>query len=273
MDKVAISQANSDSLLRVESLSVEIESVPLLSDISLSVSPGEVLSVVGPNGAGKSTLLRTIASEQIASKGRVCFHGSCLSEWQPKELATHLAVLPQKSVLEFPFTSREVVSLARTPHDSGKKMDDQIVNEVMSYMDVQHLADRLYTRLSGGEQQRVQLARILAQIWQPVEQDRLLILDEPSSYFDLAHQQMMVKLIREMAGKNVAIIVVLHDLNLAMSCADSMAILCCGRLEAYGAPEAVLTTETIKKVFGVQANFIRDEQTGRQHLALMEEWS
>lgn len=258
----------SESVLQARNITQKIEGVELLSDITLDIQPGEVVALIGPNGSGKTTLLKTLSGEQQPGNGSVRFHNQCLQDWSKKELAQHMAVLPQKSVLNFPFTSSEVVALSRTPHDSGKEIDAKIVAEVLDYLDAGYLAERLYTNLSGGEQQRVQLARVLAQVWNEVEYPRLLILDEPSSFFDLSHQQMLVDLVRGLAKKNIAVLVVLHDINLAMSCADRVAVLSCGRLAAFGETEAVITTEMLESVFSVRAKFLFDPETGCRFLSM-----
>ncbi|MEQ8955142.1 MAG: heme ABC transporter ATP-binding protein [Porticoccaceae bacterium] len=257
-------------VLRVDQISVDIEGVKLLDRVSFSIEPGEVMALVGPNGAGKSTLIRAISGEQGLSQGQIILHGRSMQDWPLQELATHTAFMPQQSVLEFPFTVREVVALGRIPHSTGQVIDARVVDEVLAYMDVAHLAGRIYPRLSGGERQRVQLARVLAQIWTPVEYSRLLVLDEPTSNFDLAHQQLVIRLLREVALQGISVLVVMHDLNLAMSCADRIAMLCCGQLQAVGRPESVLTEANIRQSFGVDAEFIQDSRTGRRHLAFTE---
>lgn len=255
-------------MLRLNSIGVQIGAVRLLDQIDLEVPAGQVMAVVGPNGAGKSTLIKAIAGEQALTNGSISFHDRAIEHWPAQQLARHMAVLPQRSILTFPFTGREVVELSRTPHATGIVEDNTIVDEVLGYLDASHLADRFYTHLSGGEQQRIQLARVLAQIWRPSESSRLLLLDEPSSYFDLAHQQLLVQLVRELSDKNIAILVVLHDLNLAMSCADTIAVLCCGQLHACGPAEQVLDEKCIEQVFGVSARFIVDAATGQRHIGL-----
>lgn len=259
-------------LLTLHSVGVDIESAPLLSDISLEILPGQVTAVVGPNGAGKSTLIKAIAGEQTLSAGEIMFAGQSLLGWPTRERAKRMAVLPQRSLLNFGFTGREVVALARTPHDTGLQKDTRIVNEVLGYLDASYLADRLYTQMSGGEQQRIQLARVLAQIWradaEPDPSGRLLLLDEPSSYFDLAHQQLLVQLVRKLASQGIAVMVVLHDLNMAMGCADQIAVLCGGRLQRCGPAKDVLDQDCIQSAFGVQAQFIADQETGQKHIAL-----
>lgn len=257
----------SESLLQAQQISLKVEGVELLSEINLDIQPGEVVALIGPNGSGKTTLLKTLCGEHMPASGSVLFQNQNLHDWPKKELARHIAVLPQQSVLNFPFSSREVVGLSRTPHDSGTEADAKIVDEVLDYLDAGYLADRLYTNLSGGEQQRVQLARVLAQVWQEAEYPRLLILDEPSSFFDLSHQQMLVDLVRGLAEKNIAVLVVLHDINLAMSCADRVAVLSCGRLAAFGETDKVITTEMLESVFSVKAKFLFDPESGRRFLS------
>ena len=261
-------------MLNLSAVSVNIEGVTLLDHIDLNIGAGQVTAIVGPNGAGKSTLVKAISGEQKLSSGEVRFQNQQLANWEPNELARHMAVLPQRSVLNFSFTAREVVELARTPHNTGIIEDADIVEGVLSYLDAKHLADRLYPNLSGGEQQRIQLARVLAQIWIPSDslpdagQDRLLLLDEPSSYFDLAHQQLLVQLVKELSTKGITIVLVLHDLNMAIRCADNMAVLCCGQLHAFGKADEVLDKQCIEDVFGVKAQFIVDSDSGQKHIGL-----
>lgn len=258
-------------MLEVNTASVQIEGITLIDKIDISINSGEVVALVGPNGAGKSTLLRAIAGEQALTQGHISFHGKPTLNWDKKKCAQHLAVLPQSSVLNFPFTGREVVQLARTPHETGLTLDNQIVDEVLEYLDATYLAERIYTRLSGGEQQRIQLARVLAQIWQPAEKERLLLLDEPSSSFDLAHQQLLVSAIRKLARSGIGILVVLHDLNMALNCADKIAVLCCGQLRAFGTPDDVLNEDLLKEVFGVHTRFMQDPETGQRFVGLINE--
>jgi iron complex transport system ATP-binding protein len=263
-------------LLQIMGLSVEIERVPLLSDISLEMNAGEVVALVGPNGSGKTTLLRAIVGEQKLSAGSTQLNGEPVANWNPRNLAKRMAVLPQKSVLNFPFTGREVVALGRTPHETGQAIDQKIIDEVLDYLDADYLADRLYPNLSGGEQQRIQLARVLAQIWtgndresdDKASEPKLLLLDEPSSYFDLAHQQMLVELVQALSKRNIAVLIVVHDLNLALACADRIAVMSCGRLVTCGKAEEIVTPELIREVFSVDAAIMRDPETGRQMLSL-----
>ena len=258
-------------MLKVSELSVTLGSVTTLDSISMGIATGEVVAVIGPNGAGKSTLLKAIAGDVQPSNGQIEFHGRQLDQWDQPKLAQHVAVMPQKSTLSFPFTAREVVALARTPHRTGISADNEIVDEVLSYLDANYLAERIYTQLSGGEQQRVQLARVLAQIWQPAEYSRLLLLDEPSSSFDLAHQQMLMSAIREFSGQGAAILVVLHDLNMAMQCADKVAVLSNGKLRKLGPPNSVLSESLVREIFGAEVRFFTDAEHNQQFLGLVDQ--
>ncbi len=263
-----MNQAIKKCLLQVQNLGVNIGGCEVLSGIDLDIRVGEVVALVGPNGSGKTTLIKTLAGEQRLDQGEIFLHEKHLNNWPVRDLARSLAVLPQKSVLDFPFTAREVVGLARTPHDTGRKVDARIVSEVLDYLDAAYLADRLYPRLSGGEQQRIQLARVLAQIWGEQELPRLLILDEPSSYFDLAHQQMLVELVARLADRGIAVLMSLHDINMAMACADRIAVLCAGRLQAFGTAQEVITTEMLRSVFAVNTNFVSEPESGQRFMAL-----
>lgn len=175
--------------LDARNLQYSIGAQCLLQGLDLQVRAGECVAVVGPNGAGKTTLFRLLAGELTPSTGDIQFNGRDLPRWPLTQLARMRAVLPQSSTLQFAFTVQEVVAMGRMPHATGQRIDADIVQEVMQVCDVHRLATRPYPALSGGERQRVQLARVLAQVWQPVaDGERLLLLDEPTSALDIAQQ-------------------------------------------------------------------------------------
>jgi iron complex transport system ATP-binding protein len=255
-------------MLEIKNISVEIAGKRLLDDVSLDIQPGEVVALLGPNGSGKSMLISTITGEQTSLSGSVKFHGNTINTWQPQLLAKHMAVLPQQSVLSFPFTGREVADLARIPHNTGREIDTAIVDEVLEELDAQDLSKKLYPNLSGGEQQRIQLARVLAQVWQSAELPRLLILDEPSSYFDLAHQVLLLGLVRKLVGKDFSVLIVLHDINMAMSCANRVALLKAGRVLTIGDTKSVITEVNLLSVFGVECALVNNPHTDQQFVVL-----
>lgn len=248
-------------------LSLSFSGVPLLRNINLTVCPGEVTTIIGPNGAGKTSLLRCMVNELAMTSGQVLFNQVDIDHWPASDRAMSLAVLPQHSLLDFPFTAEEVVMLGRTPHDTGVKKDAEIVSEALAVVDGSYLSERFYTQLSGGEKQRVHLARVLAQIWEPAaEQDsheRYLVLDEPTSSFDLAHQQLTLDVVQAFASKGVGVLMVMHDLNLAARCSDQIVLMQCGEIVTSGIPEQVLTPENIRRVFDVEAEIGVHPQTGK----------
>jgi iron complex transport system ATP-binding protein len=249
--------------LAAHNVSLRLSDAPLLADIQLEVRPGEITTVLGPNGAGKTSLLRVLVGELAPDTGTVTLNGRELGRWSSIQRARLLAVLPQHSLLDFPFTAAEVVMLGRTPHDTGAAQDREIVAQALKSVDGDYLAERIYTQLSGGEKQRVHLARVLAQIWEAsAEGERYLVLDEPTSSFDLAHQQLTLDVVRSLAGKGVGILMVIHDLNLAARCADQMLLMQCGRIVVSGGSEEVLTPANITRVFQVQASIGRHPVSG-----------
>ncbi|MEZ5530355.1 MAG: heme ABC transporter ATP-binding protein [Porticoccaceae bacterium] len=250
-------------MLEARNLSLNVAGFSLLRDINLRVKPGEITAVLGANGAGKTSLLRLLTGEHKPTGGEVLFNGRAIGQWPQEQLAQMMAVLPQSSRLDFPFTAREVVMLGRIPHATGLVRDAEIVAAALQAVDGNYLDRRFYTHMSGGEKQRVQLARVLAQIWEAVPQgDRILVLDEPTSSFDLAHQQMTLELMRKLAEQGVAVLVVIHDLNLAARCADHILVLSCGNIAASGAPRDVLTPDLVREVFHVEATIAVNPVTG-----------
>jgi iron complex transport system ATP-binding protein len=238
--------------LQANQLAYAIGSISLLEGVSLTLQPGEIIAMVGANGAGKSTLLRLLTGELTPTQGAVLLDGKTLSAWSKRDLARRRGVLPQSSVLAFGFTALEVVLMGRTPHLRGieRAEDYDIAYEALSATQVDHLVERSYMSLSGGEQQRVQLARVLAQIWQATE-PRYLLLDEPTNNLDLAHQHSTLEIAAGFARRGVGVLAVLHDLNLAAQYADHIVMLKSGRVLAAGLPNTVLTPTLIDEAFNM----------------------
>ena len=243
--------------LVAEKLSLNCSGVFLLRDVNVSILPGKITTIVGPNGAGKTSLLRCLSNDILPTSGSIIFNGKDINNWDPIDRAKSLSVLTQHSSLDFPFTAEEVVLLARTPHDTGSIRDDEIVATALKIVDATYLANRQYTQLSGGEKQRIHLARSLAQIWdldtkQKDHTDRFLLLDEPTSSFDLAHQQLTLEIVSSFSSRGVGILLVMHDLNLAAKCSDQVIMMECGKPVKTGLPKEVFTAENIEQVFGVR---------------------
>ncbi|KGK82267.1 hemin ABC transporter ATP-binding protein [Stutzerimonas degradans] len=219
--------------------------------IDLRLHVGELFGVLGPNGAGKSSLLGALSGELSTAAGAVSLHGRALVDWPARERARHLAVLPQSSTLNFAFRVDEVVALGRLPHDSGREADARIVTEALEAADAAHLRARNYLELSGGERQRVHLARVLAQLW-PGGEGQVLLLDEPTSMLDPAHQHRVLRVLRDVAGRGAAVLVILHDLNLAARYCDRLLLLAEGCNRASGTPREVLRADLLQSVFDLE---------------------
>ncbi|MDR2307876.1 MAG: heme ABC transporter ATP-binding protein [Paucimonas sp.] len=237
-------------MLDVENLCLKRAGQEVLRDISLKLHPGQILGVLGPNGAGKSSLLGALCGELAPSGGRVHLDGRALAEWDGPERARRLAVLPQTSSLGFGFSVEEVVGLGRLPHASGQQRDREVIAAALRAADAQHLGERSYLALSGGERQRVHLARVLAQLW-PGEAGTTLLLDEPTSALDPLHQHTTLQAVRDFANNGAAVLVILHDLNLAARYCDHILLLEQGRCHALDTPQQVLTPTALRRVFGI----------------------
>jgi len=222
----------------------------LVDSVSCELSAGEIMGIIGPNGAGKSSLLKAIA-------GDWSYHGALDiigASKDPVLRARQIAILPQFSLLNFPYRVSEVVGLGRIPHQSGIKRDTEIIEQALVVMDIGFLKDRLYTELSGGEKQRVQLARVFAQIWDQNDAEnglRLLILDEPTTALDLGHQKVLMSAIRDFASHDVAVVMVLHDVNLAARYATKILALLCSQVVSYGSVSEVITRGNIKRLYDI----------------------
>jgi iron complex transport system ATP-binding protein len=220
--------------------------------VCLSVLPGECVVLAGPNGSGKSTLLRGLARLLQPAGGAVLLDGKALTQWPPRTLARKLAVLPQAPQSPGELTVEQLVYLGRHPHQTLLGMasahDRAVVQEALAETDLLHLADRPLAALSGGERQRAWIALTLAQ------EPALLLLDEPTTFLDMAHALAVLELVRRLnRERRLTVVMALHDLSQATRYADRIVLLRAGRLVADGPPAAVLTPEAIAEVFGVEA--------------------
>lgn len=225
----------------------------LLEDVSLDLRSGEVVALVGPNGAGKSTLLKLLSGEVAPGSGTVRLEGRALAAWAPLALARRRAVVSQGAALAFPMRAAEVVALGRLPWHgtSAMRRDAVAVARALARMGLSLLAPRPYAALSGGEQQRVQIARALAQL-DGMPEPAALLLDEPTASLDPGHRAGLLRLLRALAREEgVAVLVVLHDLNEAAFVADRVGLLAEGRLLACGVPTDVLEPGRLGRVYGV----------------------
>lgn len=272
-------------MLQAHGIAVQRGERQILSDIDLSLPAGQVIGVLGANGAGKSTLLAALAGELSPSAGRITLNGRPLSAWPAAELASCRAVLPQSPSLQFDLPVATVIGMGAYPHarhtrtgaprtdsrDTAQAAiaeDQRILQRVLALADVQDLYERRYRRLSGGEQQRVHLARVLYQLLlarQGHDEYRVLMLDEPTASLDPRHQLHLLSAVHTLVHEeNVAALVIVHDLNLAAGCCDRLLLLGQGRVAACGTPAQVLTPDTLRQVYGVEATVLpHPNQSGR----------
>ncbi|OEJ94015.1 ABC transporter ATP-binding protein [Streptomyces thermolilacinus] len=245
----------------VDAVTVEAAGARLVEEVTLRVDSGQVVGLVGPNGSGKSTLLRCVYRALRPSAGAIRLGGEDLHSLSAREGARRLAALPQEAVTEFDFTVAEVVAMGRLPHQRSVARttdeDRKACEAALARVGADHLADRGFLTLSGGEKQRVLIARALAQ------QPQVLVLDEPTNHLDIAQQLEVLALVR---GSGLTVLTALHDLNLAALHCDLLHVIDSGRIVASGAPYDVLTPELLAEVFGVRAYRVPHPESGAVQL-------
>jgi iron complex transport system ATP-binding protein len=244
-------------MLEVTGLSATLGRRPMLHNISLSARPGSLTAIVGPNGSGKTTLLRALIGD-LPYLGEARLNGRDIRTSDPAVLASLRGVLSQSTQLAFPFTVLEVVRLGLPARN------DALALQALAEVGLAGFQGRDMDTLSGGEQSRVHLARVLAQVWQPVGPDgaRWLFLDEPVAALDIGHQLAVMRLARSYADAGGGVVAVMHDLNLSAMFADQMILLHSGRVLARGQPDEVMTDDTLSRAYGCQVRVGRAPPSG-----------
>ncbi|MEX3007414.1 heme ABC transporter ATP-binding protein [Hoeflea sp. TYP-13] len=239
-------------MIEINEAAIRIGAKQIVTDASFYAAPGEITTIIGPNGSGKTTLLRAVSGD-LSYTGSIRLHGRQIRDLQVWEMATMRAVLPQSSNLAFPFTVREVVRFGLTTGRSGipGARATDLVEEALNRVDLCGFAGRFYQELSGGEQQRVQLARVLCQVWDPQIDDvpRYLFLDEPISSLDIRHQLTIMDIARDYARRGGGVLAVLHDLNLTAMYSDRVLVMQRGQCRGFGAPRDVIENRLLQSVF------------------------
>jgi len=250
--------------LTVEQLAVSLGRTEIVKDISLQVGAGRFVGLLGPNGCGKSTLLKSIYKVIKPSRGKALLGDTNLLSASAKSVSRKLGVVGQFNELSFDFTVREMVMMGRTPHkgllERDHPDDHAIVDDALRRVHLTDYADRSYLSLSGGEKQRVILARALAQ------QPQFLILDEPTNHLDVKYQIQILSLVKEL---HVGVLAALHDLTLAAAYCDYLYLVRHGRIVIGGTPREVLTKETIGEVFEVACEIYDNPVTGGLGIAYL----
>lgn len=239
-------------MLTATDVQVRLGRKQILHGVDFTAAPGEVTAIVGPNGSGKTTLLRALTGD-VAFRGTVYLNGQNCHKVRAQDLALMRAVLPQAANLAFPFTVLEVVRLGLTAGLASQQIDhsDTLPLQALDRVGLSGFAGRRFHDLSGGEKQRVQLARVLVQIWDPVLEGRprWLFLDEPVSALDIGHQLMVMRLAQDYARAGGGVVAVMHDLNLTAMFADRVTLMEAGQVLASGSPPEVLTDQTLSQAY------------------------
>lgn len=234
-------------LVDADRVSLALGGARIVDAVSLRAEPGDLVAVVGPNGAGKSTLLRLLAGDLDPTEGSVAIGGEAVTGASLRRLALRRSYLSQHPMTDVPFTVREVVMMGRYPHRenpaNSPATDATAVDAALAATDVAHLSGRVFATLSGGEEQRVSLARILAQ------QAPVMLLDEPTTALDIGHQELVMRVLREATTAGGAVVCVVHDLNLAAVFADRVVLMRAGAAMATGSPRSVFTQATLSAVY------------------------
>jgi len=256
-------------MVEAQNIGFKVDERYLVSNVNATFAPGQLHLIIGANGAGKSTLVKVLSRLLTPSDGRVLYDDKDVARATERDLARRRAVLSQAIEVAFPLSVREVVMMGRYPHFGTRPTvhDLEIVDEVMAFFEVTDMGERSYPTLSGGEKQRVNFARVLAQVWRPVDgHHRVLFLDEPLTFLDIRHQIDFMKKVREtVRAGDMVVIGVVHDLNLAARFADRLLLLNQGRVLAEGTSADVLTPPNIRAAFGIEP-IVTTAPNGGTHL-------
>jgi iron complex transport system ATP-binding protein len=248
------------SRLHAENLALAYDNRVIIAELSIAIPAGKITALVGPNGCGKSTLLRGLARLLPARRGHVYLDGQAIQAKSTKQLAKQLGILPQSPTAPEGLTVRELVAQGRYPHQSWfqqwSKQDEAVTVQALATTNLLDLADRPLDTLSGGQRQRAWIAMALAQ------ETEILLLDEPTTYLDLAYQLEVLELLHKLNENGRTIVMVLHDLNQACRYAHNLVAMREGKIWAQGDPRRVMTEQMVAEVFGVNAHIVADPITG-----------
>lgn len=259
----SITAAVSASALVVEGAGVAAGKVPIVRDLSFRAEAGRMLAIIGPSGSGKTTLMRAMTGE-VSYSGSVVLAGYEVRGLGPKALASLRGVLPQASQISFPLNVAEVVGLGLASVRAHRRQRHQRIAEALLRVSLSGFESRIYQDLSGGEQQRVQLARVLCQVWEPLplnDLPRWLFLDEPVSSLDIKHQVQIMRLAQDYARRGGGVVAVMHDLNLTAAFADEVLVMRGGKRLAFGARDKVMTAELLSEAYDFPLEILEREGT------------
>jgi iron complex transport system ATP-binding protein len=259
-------------MLNIENIAYSIKGKNILNNISENFIAGKINVILGPNGSGKSTLLKIISGEIVDFTGNVKYNQLNISSIGIKNLSKIRAVLTQQSVLQFPLTIEEIILMGRYPHfDFNPTRNDlKICQEVIDMFGLNNMKERNYLTLSGGEKQRVQFARVMAQVWENnATSNRYIFLDEPLNSLDIKYQKEFLELIKKFITPNTIVIAILHDINISIKYADKLHFMKEGKIIASGTSTDIIDTQLIKNVFGIEVDIIENPLDKSQKIVVI----
>lgn len=252
--------------LKVEQVSVELDKKGILHNIELDVKTGEFVALIGPNGSGKSTLLKSIYRVNKPDAGWISLDGQDVYSLAPREMAQRMAVVRQEASVEFDFSTMEILLMGRSPHkklfEAETDEDYRLCEQALARVGMKDYAQRSFFTLSGGEKQRVLIARAL------VQQAKFLVLDEPTNHLDIRYQLQMMDVVKALG---ITALAALHDLNIAAMYCDRLYVMAGGEVVASGTPEEILHPDLIRVVFGVESEVTHHPVTGKRHVFFYSE--
>jgi len=242
-------------VLDVNTINFTINNKIILENISFKIYEKDILCIVGPNGSGKSTLVKILTQEIEPSSGIVYFNKKSLSQWDSNEIAKKRAVLSQSNNLSFPFKVIDIIKMGRYPFKNNSDKNLDISKELINIFDLNKILEQNYTTLSGGEMQRVHLARVFAQIWSENNYtEKLIILDEPTSFLDIKHQQALFKFIKKLNKNGLTVIMVLHELNHSILNSNKILMLKKAKQICFGDTKEIMSAQNISKCFDIKVD-------------------
>ena len=252
-------------MINISNITVGYQQKKIIKNLSLDFEKGEFCALLGPNGAGKSTLLNAIIGFLQLWNGNISVNGTGINKWQKKEIAKKIALIPQDFQLQFDYKVEDLILMGRFPYlrkwQNYTKKDKEIVEDVLKSLDLMKFKNKLFSQLSGGEKQRVSIARAL------VQDTDIILMDEAFSHLDINHQLEIMQLLSEINAKHEKLIILVsHNINLASEYCNRVVMLKDGNLVAKGSPERVITPQTIAKVYGTNLQIIKNPISGKPNL-------
>ena len=252
--------------LELKSVNYRINNKKIINDVSFQIEFNDFISIVGPNGSGKSTIIKLISGDVLPNDGSIYILGKKQCDWDISDLACQRSILGQFNNLSFAFTVMDVLKMGVFPLQSKliEVSERKLYDKLLNIFDLEHLKEQIYTTLSGGEKQRVQLARVISQIWSSDNFDKkILILDEPTSFLDIKHQLSLFSFLKDLNNKGLTIVMVMHDINQAIVNSNKILFLKSGKLIDFGNTDLVVNNSILKDVFDVnfKIEYLKKNQT------------